>query len=193
MPRSNSPDPQGTLSEMYAEYRQLRRNVAVKRLERLEKAGFESSDVFRQYGWIRNRPAGKIAPSEIRQALMDIRRFVTEEPSTVKELRAGYEAASQRLAESGYDIPASDLANFRRFMSGVTSRHGARIESASAADMYSEMRGRGLLNSERNRQEVLAHFNWYKNHMDEIEEAAEEMRGARGGVSLADVRRSLER
>lgn len=178
---------------VYAEYRTLRGNSALKRLKRLENAGFQSAGVYRDYAWLINRPASKIAPSDIQQALADLKRFLYTEGSKVSEVRASYAQASAALKSHGYNIAPTDIPNFRRFMEQVTSRSKARLESSSAADMYSEMSSKGLLDSERNRRDVVANYEWYKRHMDDVEDLAEEMRGKRGGVSLADVRRKLGR
>lgn len=181
------------INSAYAEYRQLRYNVALKRLNRLEKAGFTSSDVYREFAWVKNMPAGKIAPSDIDQALSDLKRFLYQKPSTIKGLRESYKSASEALKERGYDIKPKDVPHFRRFMEQVTSRTKARIESASAADVYSEMASKGLLDNEKNRREVMRNFEFYKRNLDAVEREVESTRGKRGGVSLTDIRKKLGR
>lgn len=185
MKRITPDDIKFSLQEAYNEYRRLRSNVAVKRLHRLEAAGFSEASIYRDYAYILRMPAGKIAPSDIKKALSDMYNFI-EGGSTVKAVRSGYQKAASALQSHGYDIKASDVPEFRRFMDSVSDRYGAKRESGSAADVYAEMKNAGLLNSKKNRDEVLRHFDFYRSHLSEV---IREKKGT--GESLSDIRKRI--
>jgi len=177
-----------SLQEAYKEYREIRRNVAVKRLNRLEAAG-ETSGVYRQYQWILSQPAGKIAPTDIRKALEDIRHFVNDPMSTIRGIKLARDTAATTLQEHGYDIESKDVDRFRDFMKSVTVRRGAKIESASAADMFVELKNAGGMKSKRSREEVARHFNWYKQNLTKVIGELSKSRGR--AVDMGELRKRI--
>lgn len=177
-----------SLQEAYKEYREIRRNVAVKRLNRLEAAG-ETSGVYRQYQWILSQPAGKIAPTDIRKALEDIRHFVNDPMSTIRGIKIARDTAATTLQEHGYDVEAKDVDRFRDFMKSVTVKRGAKIESASAADMFVELKNAGGMKSKRARDEVARHFNWYKQNLTQVVSELSKRKGH--AVDMGELRKRI--
>lgn len=178
-----------TIDQAYAEYTRLRRNVGYKRIKALKE--FDTRE-YREYRWILDKPASAIPPNEIRQALLDMYKFTVSGRTTVTGAKAAQKRASQRFKEMGYDIPPEHLPAFRDFMQAIADRYGGKISSLRAADMYSEMESKGLLNSQRNRDELLQNFEWYEANIDSIGEANKTKEGKYKATSLRKMRDALE-
>lgn len=178
-----------TIDQAYAEYTRLRRNVGYKRIKALKE--FDTRE-YREYRWILDKPASAIPPNEIRQALLDMYKFTVSGRTTVTGAKAAQERASQRFKEMGYDIPPEHLSAFRDFMQAIADRYGGKVSSLRAADMYSEMESKGLLNSQRNRDELLQNFEWYEANIDSIGEANKTKEGKYKATSLRKMRDALE-
>lgn len=176
-----------SISDAYSAYRKLRGNVAMKRFARIKESGYTEAGIYRDYAYIQTMPASKIAPSEIKKALSDLYAFI-EGGSRIRDIKQGYSEASEALRASGYNIAPKDVPAFRRFMQGVTDRYGARRESSTPAAMYSELLDAGLMKNQKNREEVLKHFDWYRTHMDEV---LKEARNSNRAVKLSDIRKKL--
>ena len=178
-----------TIDQAYAEYTRLRRNVGYKRIKAL--AEFDTRE-YRENRWILDKPASAIPPNEIRKALLDMYKFTVSERTTITGAKAAQARASQRFKEMGYDIPPEQMPAFRDFMQAISDRYGGKITSDRAADIFSEMESKGLVNSQRNRDELLKNFEWYEENIDSIGEANKTKEGAYKATSLRKLRDAME-
>ena len=177
-----------TIEEAYKEYTRLRRNVGLKRIKAL--AEFDTPE-YREYQWIRDKPASAIAPNEIRNALLDMYKFTVSQRTTRAGAKRYLEQAEQRMARAGYKIPKERLADFRDFLDRVSTRFKRHRSSDLVAEVFSEMTARGLTNSQANRDELVRNFDWYLAHMDLLA-AKRTKSGKLKMTSLKTLRKDLE-
>lgn len=64
-------------------YQKLR-STALKRLQRLEKAGFTTEDIYKQYEFEFINPARDLTDTEIKEKILQVRKFLSTEESTVR-------------------------------------------------------------------------------------------------------------
>ena len=64
-------------------YQKLR-STALKRLQRLEKAGFAGEDIYRNYEFEFTNPARDLTDTEIKEKILQVRKFLSTEESTVR-------------------------------------------------------------------------------------------------------------
>lgn len=64
-------------------YQQLRA-TAKKRLDRLEKAGFTDENIYKQYRFAFENPSRDLTDSEIKQKILELRKFLSTKESTVR-------------------------------------------------------------------------------------------------------------
>ena len=178
-----------TIEEAYAEYTRLRRNVGYKRIKALEN--FDTRE-YREYRWILDKPASAIPPNEIRQALLDMYKFTVSGRTTVTGVKAAQERASKRLQELGYNLTPEQMPHFRDFMDRINARYGGRISSDRAAELYSEMAERGLVESQSNRDELLRNFEFYEENAGELGSAKRTRNGVFKATSLRKLREAME-
>ena len=178
-----------TIDQAYAEYTRLRRNVGYKRIKALEK--FDTRE-YRENRWILDKPASAIAPNEIRQALLDMYKFTVSGRTTVTGAKAAQEKAAKRLQELGYNLTPEQMPNFRDFMDRINARYNGRISSDRAAELYSEMAERGLVESQSNRDELLRNFEFYEENAGELGSAKRTRSGAFRPTSLRKLREAME-
>lgn len=134
----------GVLSEkeIRDEYRRLR-NIANKRIERLEKAGYGSTQVY-----LRNAGAYKSASNytmaELQYKLYQISKFVAAKSSTVSGIRTIEKEAIETLQEKGLGR-IKNLQEFGDFMTWARTRYkNSDFDSERAAEVYNEAKRRSI-------------------------------------------------
>ena len=134
----------GVLSEkeIRDEYRRLR-NIANKRIVRLEKAGYGGTQAY-----LRNAGAYKSASnytmSELQYKLYQISKFVAAKSSTVSGMRLIEKAAIETLQEKGLGR-VKNLQEFGDFMSWARTRYkNSDFDSERAAEVYNEAKRRSI-------------------------------------------------
>lgn len=134
----------GSLSEkeIRDEYRRLR-NIANKRIERLEKAGYEQTQTY-----LRNVGAYK-SPSnytvqELQYKLYQISKFVSAKSSTVSGMRLIEKEAIETLQEKGLGR-INNLQEFGDFMSWARTKYkSSEFDSERAAEIFDEAKRRNI-------------------------------------------------
>ena len=134
----------GSLSEkeIRDEYRRLR-NIANKRIERLEKAGYEQTQTY-----LRNVGAYK-SPSnytvtELQYKLYQISKFVAAKSSTVSGMRLIEKEAIETLQEKGLGR-INNLQEFGDFMSWARTKYkSSEFDSERAAEIFNEAKRRNI-------------------------------------------------
>lgn len=178
-----------TIDQAYAEYTRLRRNVGYKRIKALVE--FDTRE-YRENRWILDKPASAIPPNEIRQALLDMYKFTVSGRTTVTGAKAAQERAAKRLQELGYNLTPEQMPHFRDFMDRINARYNGRISSDRAAELYSEMAERGLVESQSNRDELLRNFEFYEENAGELGSAKRTRSGSFKATSLRKLREAME-
>lgn len=134
----------GSLSdkEIKEEYRRLR-SIANKRIERLEKAGYEQTQTY-----LRNVGAYK-SPSnysmaELQYKLYQISKFVAAKSSTVSGMRLIEKEALETLQEKGLGR-INNLQEFGDFMSWARTKYkSSEFDSERAAEIFNEAKRRDI-------------------------------------------------
>lgn len=134
----------GALSEkeIRDEYRRLR-NIANKRIDRLEKAGYAETQAY-----LRNVGAYKSASNytmaELQYKLYQISKFVSAKSSTVSGMRSIEKEAIKALQEKGLER-VKNLQEFGDFMSWARTRYkNSDFDSERAAEVYNEAKRRSI-------------------------------------------------
>lgn len=134
----------GALSEkeIKDEYRRLR-NIANRRIERLEKAGYQQSQTY-----LRNVGAYK-SPSnyttaELQYKLYQISKFVAAKSSTVSGMRLIEKEAIETLQEKGLSR-INNLQEFGDFMSWARTKYkSGEFDSERGAEIFNEAKRRNI-------------------------------------------------
>ena len=134
----------GVLSEkeIRDEYRRLR-NIANKRIVRLEKAGYGETQAY-----LRNAGAYKSASNytmeELYYKLYQVSKFVAAKSSTVSGMRRIEKEAIEALKEKGLER-INNLQEFGDFMSWARTRYkNSDFDSERAAEVYNEAKRRSI-------------------------------------------------
>ena len=134
----------GALSEkeIRDEYRRLR-NIANKRIDRLEKAGYGETQAY-----LRNAGAYKSASNytmaELQYKLYQISKFVSAKSSTVTGMRSIEKEAIKALQGKGLGR-VKNLQEFGDFMSWARTRYkNSDFDSERAAEVYNEAKRRSI-------------------------------------------------
>lgn len=134
----------GSLSEkeIRDEYRRLR-NIANKRIERLEKAGYEQTQTY-----LRNVGAYKSTSNytvpELQYKLYQISKFVAAKSSTVSGMRLIEKEAIETLQEKGLGR-INNLQEFGDFMSWARTKYkSSEFDSERAAEIFNEAKRRNI-------------------------------------------------
>lgn len=151
----------GSEAEVRKEYTRLR-DIAQKRLKRLEKAGYSELDVYKKN--IKHYPklSDIKSKNELSSRLADLARFISSERSTVSGLKTIKEKSLKTLHEHGYDfVTPENYEQFARFMQEYRYQKLDMIyDSGEAADTF------GVLEKHHVRLDQIKHeFEaWIENH-----------------------------
>lgn len=149
------------------------RDIAHKRVQRLEKAGFAKSQTYKQLERLSKIRLGEIkSEDEAKLALSQLRGFLTREETTVKGARQARKRKAQEvkkvLQSHGYKI--DDLDAFGEFMEKFRAYYGRRIiPSDQAAELYDVLEG-----EEFEADEIMQHFEEYTEDLQETAQIVEE-------------------
>ena len=134
----------GSLSEkeIRDEYRRLR-NIANKRIERLEKAGYEQSQTYIRNVGAYKSPSNYTVP-ELQYKLYQISKFVAAKSSTVSGMRLIEKEAIETLQEKGLGR-INNLQEFGDFMSWARTKYkSSEFDSERAAEIFNEAKRRNI-------------------------------------------------
>lgn len=127
----------GDEAKVRKEYTRLR-DIAQKRLKRLEKAGLTDTEVYQRN--IKHYPKLENIKSknELSARLSDLARFIASERSTVSGFKAIRKKSLETLHEHGYDfVNESNFKDFAEFMAEYRYQHLDQIyDSGQAADTF---------------------------------------------------------
>lgn len=128
-----------SLREARAEYSRLRK-IASKRLARMEKSAYGSSDIFRRY-------AGRFAPlprgaseERVRKMLYEVARFTERKTGSISGMKASRRAQVEAMQEQGYDwINEGNINAFNDYMERIKKFVAAhQLDSDRAVEMFRE-------------------------------------------------------
>lgn len=109
------------------------RNIAVKRLARLEKAGIETTVTKADFPMVKD-----LTEAQLRERLATASKYVRNPESRVPTAKAIQEKKRESLTRSGYDV--KNLKAFGAFMEQARTRQkGRSYDSASAATLYESL------------------------------------------------------
>lgn len=134
----------GSLSEkeIRDEYRRLR-NIANKRIERLEKAGYEQTQTYLRNVGAYKSPSNYTVP-ELQYKLYQISKFVAAKSSTVSGMRLIEKEAIEALQEKGLGR-INNLQEFGDFMSWARTKYkSSEFDSERAAEIFNEANRRNI-------------------------------------------------
>ena len=134
----------GSLSEkeIRDEYRRLR-NIANKRIERLEKAGYEQTQTYIRNAGAYKSPSNYTVP-ELQYKLYQISKFVSAKSSTVSGMRLIEKEAIETLQEKGLGR-INNLQEFGDFMSWARTKYkSSEFDSERAAEIFNEAKRRNI-------------------------------------------------
>ena len=149
------------------------RDIAHKRVQRLEKAGFTKSQTYKQLERLSKIRLGEIkSEDEAKLALSQLQGFLTREETTVKGARQARKRKAQEVKKvlqcHGYKI--DDLDAFGEFMEKFRVYYGRRIiPSDQAAELYDVLEG-----EEFEADEIMQHFEEYTEDLQETAQIVEE-------------------
>ena len=125
--------------EVRKEYTRLR-DAARKRLQRLEKAGYQDTNIYRfnkdRYEYTKN-----LNMDQLRRRLSELADFIESPASTLKGQERIHQKAAETLKERGIDIGNSkqDLVRFGKFMEAFRMSNLDKVyDSHRVARIYSE-------------------------------------------------------
>lgn len=109
------------------------RNIAVKRIARLEKAGIETTLTQENFPRVKD-----LTESQIRERLATVSKYVRNPESRVPTAKIIQEKKRESLTKSGYEV--KNLKAFGAFMEQARTRQkGRSYDSASAATLYESL------------------------------------------------------
>lgn len=125
--------------EVRREYTRLR-DAARKRLQRLERAGYQDTNIYRfnkdRYEYTRN-----LNMDQLRRRLSELADFIVSPASTLKGQEVLHRKAAETLRERGIDIGTGkqDLVQFGKFMEAFRMSNLDKVyDSHRVAKIYSE-------------------------------------------------------
>lgn len=125
--------------EAKKEYTRLRR-AANRRIESLQKSGYESSAIMRRYGKGFESSRG-LSPEAIREKLGEAAAFLSRKTSTVRGQKAALSSFVETMREKGYDfINKKNAAQFGRFMEAAKKHYGnIKAYSEQILEMFEDL------------------------------------------------------
>lgn len=158
-----------SLREARAEYSRLRK-IASKRLARMSKSRYESSDIYRRY-------AGQFAPlprgaseERVRKMLSEVARFTERKTGSISGMRKSRRAQVEAMQDLGYDwINEGNIDSFNDYMERIKKFTAAKkYDSEEIVDLFREADESGL-----DPMEVAEDFEDYLAGIKEIPEPPE--------------------
>lgn len=131
-----------TDKEIKEEYRRLR-SIANKRIERLEKAGYEQTQTYLRNVGVYKSPSN-YNMAELQYKLYQISKFVAAKSSTVSGMRLIEKEALETLQEKGLGR-INNLQVFGDFMSWARTKYkSSEFDSERAAEIFNEAKRRNI-------------------------------------------------
>lgn len=175
----------GTIAQAKKEIGRLR-DIAHKRVQRLEKAGFEKMQTYKRLEMISKIRLGEIkSESQASLALSQFYQFLTKSESTVTGARRYKKQKEENvknvLSTHGYKV--NDLPKFGEFMEKFRAYYGRRIiPSDQAAQLHSTLEGEQF-----DVDEIMMHFEEYTADLSETARIVEEYKQSdKKDVMLSD-------
>ena len=174
-----------TISQAKKEIGRLR-DIAHKRVQRLEKAGFGKLQTYKRLEMLSKIRLGEIkSESQASLALSQFHQFLSKSESTVTGARRykqqKEENVKRLLSSHGYEV--KDLVSFGEFMEKFRAYYGRRIiPSDQAAELYSILEGEQF-----NVDEIMLHFEEFTENLQETAQIVEEYKQSdKKDVMLSD-------
>lgn len=149
--------------EVRKEYSKLR-DIARKRLQRLEAAGYTETEAYRRN--VNHYPKLKDikTKSELAQRLSDLSRFIASSQSTVSGIKEREQKVLERLHENQYNfVNESNLKDFGEFMEAFRDQMlDMEYDSGDAAEVYSI-----VVKHKVDPEKVKEDFEYWLEHIDE--------------------------
>lgn len=162
------------------------RDIAHKRVQRLEKAGFGKMQTYKRLEMLSKIRLGEIkSESQASLALSQFYQFLTKAESTVTGARRykkqKEENVKRLLSSHGYEV--KDLVSFGEFMEKFRAYYGRRIiPSDQSAELYSILEGEQF-----NVDEIMLHFEEFTENLQETAQIVEEYKQSdKKDVMLSD-------
>lgn len=149
--------------EVRKEYSKLR-DIARKRLQRLEAAGYTETEAYRRN--VNHYPKLKDikTKSELAQRLSDLSRFIASSQSTVSGIKEREQKVLEKLHENQYNfVNESNLKDFGEFMEAYRDQMlDMEYDSGDAAEVYSI-----VVKHKVDPEKVKEDFEYWLEHIDE--------------------------
>ena len=149
--------------EVRKEYSKLR-DIARKRLQRLEAAGYTETEAYRRN--VNHYPKLKDikTKSELAQRLSDLSRFIASSQSTVSGIKEREQKVLEKLHENQYNfVNESNLKDFGEFMESYRDQMlDMEYDSGDAAEVYSI-----VVKHKVDPEKVKEDFEYWLEHIDE--------------------------
>lgn len=149
--------------EVRKEYSKLR-DIARKRLQRLEAAGYTETEAYRRN--VNHYPKLKDikTKSELAQRLSDLSRFIASSQSTVSGIKEREQKVLEKLHENQYNfVNESNLKDFGEFMEAYRDQMlDMEYDSGDAAEVYSI-----IVKHKVDPEKVKEDFEYWLEHIDE--------------------------
>lgn len=148
------------------EYSRLRQ-IAQKRLTRLERAGYGDTEIYTDYEDVFKRTRG-LTDEQIAEIMPDLYSFLNRQTSTVSGMKQYIARNINALHDSGYDfVNQYNFREWTRFLDDVKSDEDFRyneelddIKGASTAEQRAQMRASRIARIEQRFNEYLR-YNYY--------------------------------
>lgn len=168
------------------EYSRLR-DIAQKRLKRLEEAGFSETEVYKKN--ISHYPTLKEikTKSELAQRLSDLSRFIKSSQSTVQGIKERRQKVLESLSEHGYTfVNESNLNEFGDFMESYRANMlDMEYDSGDAAELYSVS-----IKHKIDPEDLKKDFEYY---LDNLEELKKLRRSKKRTGSAKELKKALDK
>lgn len=173
-------------SQVRKEYSRLR-DIAQKRLKRLEEAGFSETEVYKKN--ISHYPTLKEikTKSELAQRLSDLSRFIKSSQTTVQGIKERRQKVLESLSEHGYGfVNESNLNEFGDFMESYRANMlDMEYDSGDAAELYSVS-----IKHKIDPEDLKKDFEYY---LDNLEELKKLRRSKKRTGSAKELKKALDK
>ena len=173
-------------AQVRKEYSRLR-DIAQKRLKRLEKAGFSETEVYKKN--VSHYPTLKEikTKSELAQRLSDLSRFIRSSQSTVQGIRERRQKTLESLHDHGYNfVNEQNLNEFGAFMDDYrANKLDMEYDSGDAAELFSVAEKHQI-----DPQDLEKDFEHY---LDNLEELKKLRRSKKRRGSAKELKKALDK